>query len=118
MGWNKLDQAQLRATLTDVKESLGSIPVVERPDWTISLESRASHYFIHVTVHLKWTSARAKQFAQDIDAVCSAVGGPIFVLVHPDDIKLKKFANKFRFQHLTTLPIEEEPREVEVFVRL
>jgi len=118
MGWDKLDQAQLRATLTGVKDGQGKTPVIERPDWTISLELYAGRYFGHVIIHKPWTPQRARHLEHDFQSVIDALGEPVFILHTPGDTKHLKFIKKYRFQYVSTHPRLDGQGYLDVFVRL
>jgi hypothetical protein len=118
MDWHKLDQAELRATLSAVKDDTDKVPVIERPDWTIFMEKRGGHTFLHCEVHKPWTAQRARQLAKDTEQLLEANGGPAFVLCDPGNTKLKKFLTQFRFQYVSNVPRSDEQGFIEVFVRL
>jgi hypothetical protein len=118
MDWHKLDQAELRATLSAVKGQTGKQPVIERPDWTIFIEKYGGYSFIHCDVHKPWTAERARRLEEDTQALVKANGAPIFALHDPGDTKHLKFLTKYRFQYVSNVPRLDGKGFIDVFVRL
>jgi hypothetical protein len=66
------------------------IPVVNRIDYTMYLESYQDMLWFHTDVR-KWTSAVKKEYLKDLDLLQHLVAVPLVALVNVDNIKLAKF---------------------------
>jgi len=71
--------------------ALRGVPVITRPEYTVTSElAPTGHQIVHVHVR-KWTAKSARQFRKDIDAAHALIGVPLFVVVPPDRPNLPKF---------------------------
>jgi hypothetical protein len=83
------------------------VPVVRRPDYTISLEQDSGRTFLHCEVR-RWTAPVARAFRADVDAVMGLHGGPIYAAsLNPhggDHAKWRRFVTRhgFRFHASVT----------------
>jgi hypothetical protein len=75
------------------------VPVVRRPEYTISLElPNPETTFAHCSIHVPWTGRVRRQITEDWEAVKRLHGGPFYALIPPHDTKLQKWAALFGFK--------------------
>ncbi|RUT24160.1 hypothetical protein C0V97_12500 [Asaia sp. W19] len=70
--------------------SLDKVPVVVRPDYTISYERGPECIFVHVDVR-RWTTGTARQFRADTEAAQGLLGEPVYALREPSAPLQPKF---------------------------
>ncbi len=66
------------------------VPVVNRPDYVMYLESFAGMLWFHSDV-LKWSSSVKTKYLEDLNLLQYLVNIPLVALVEEDNIKLAKF---------------------------
>jgi hypothetical protein len=68
------------------------VPVVKRPEYTVSLEQiNPETAFLHCTILVPWTGRVRRKFTDDLDQLYALHGGPFYAFASPDDIKLHRF---------------------------
>ena len=72
------------------------VPVVQRPDYTISLEQATpNHSFGHILIHGVWSKTIKRQLQDDWIALKALHTEPIYALHSPHDHKHEKFLSMF-----------------------
>lgn len=66
------------------------VPVVVRPDYTISYERGPECLFVHVDVR-RWTANVARRFKADAEAAQGLLGEPVYALEEPSAPLQPKF---------------------------
>lgn len=66
------------------------IPVVNRPDYTISYERGPECIFVHVDVR-RWAAPVARQFQADVKCAQGLLGEPVYALEEPSAPLQPKF---------------------------
>lgn len=80
------------------------VPVVQRPEYTISLEQpNPETTFTHCLVHVPWTPRVKRQLQGDWAEVKRLHGGPLYLQISPENTKLQRFARLFGFHPELTL---------------
>jgi len=83
-------------------------PVLERPNYTIYFERTPyGDLFIHCDFFGKWTKATKKEFLEELFALLSLVGEPIYAMPYKQNKKMQKFLKMCRFKELTSVQAEE-----------
>lgn len=78
------------------------IPVLERPEYTMYLETYKKYNWFHTDVH-KWTAEIKKQYLQDLDKLQEELSDLIVALIREDNLKLAKFAESIGFVNETSI---------------
>lgn len=78
-------------------ERSSKVPVVLRDEYTMYLELFDNLLWFHTDVH-KWTVEVKKRFESDLKDLERLVGIALVALIRDDDVRLKKFAKKVKWQ--------------------
>lgn len=89
-----------------------AVKVVERPAFTIRFEQVFGDVtFIHADVR-RWTPRVADEFRSAVAFLRALRGAPLHAFIHPDNLKLKKFAALFGFEMAAVTPRSDGPWEI------
>jgi hypothetical protein len=80
----------------------GKVPVLERPEYIMYLETHQKYNWFHTDVH-KWTAEIKKQYIEDLQGLQLKLSPFIVALVREDNKKLEKFAKSIGFEYETTI---------------
>lgn len=78
------------------------IPVLERPEYTMYLETFKKYNWFHTDVR-KWTADIKKQYLEDLNRLQLELSPFIVALVREDNHKLAKFGTTIGFEYETTI---------------
>jgi hypothetical protein len=78
------------------------VPVLERPEYTMYLETHQKYNWFHTDVR-KWTPEIKKQYLEDLDRLQEELSPFIVALVREDNTKLAKFGSTIGFIYETTI---------------
>lgn len=81
------------------------VPVVNRTDYTMYLESYAGMLWFHTDVH-KWSSEVKTKYLEDLNLLQHLVGMPLVALVEEDNKKLAKFGKVTGWQMFDKLNLD------------
>lgn len=76
------------------------VPVINREEYTVSLERASGLNFIHCDVHKPWSKTIRFELYEDFRLLLYLVNEPIHALHRPEDKKHEKFLNLFGFTYL------------------
>lgn len=77
------------------------VPVIRRPEYTVSLEQiNPETAFAHVDIHVPWTASVRRRFSEDLDRFYEIHGGPLYTGIRPDDLKLQRFTRLMGGEHV------------------
>lgn len=83
-------------------------PVLERPNYTIYFERTPyGDLFIHCDFFGKWNKETKKEFLEELFALLSLVGEPIYAMPYKQNKKMQKFLKMCKFKEVTNLTVEE-----------
>lgn len=78
------------------------IPIVERPEYTMYLETHEKYNWFHTDV-IKWTAEIKKKYIEDLNKLQEELSPFIVALIREDNTKLVKFAKSINFNYETTI---------------
>lgn len=78
------------------------VPVLERPEYTMYLETYQKYNWFHTDVQ-KWTAEIKKQYIEDLNILQLELSPFIVALVREDNDKLAKFGKSIGFEYETTI---------------
>lgn len=78
------------------------IPILERPEYTMYLETYEKYDWFHTDV-MKWTAEIKKKYIEDLNKLQEELSPFIVALIREDNTKLVKFAKSINFKYETTI---------------